>query len=170
MELGTCQICHQEYERPSGRPATSVTTHIGNFGITRQVVKLHGSIVHECPPLPELLRADRSLLDDLLIRALERPTNVYEPVKAVFHHRAIDDRLVTVGLLADALSSDFVVARSDEDHGDRQSDLDAWQAIRLVREQFDRHEAPRILVLLTATGELRARARVQMESEGAERS
>lgn len=61
----TCSTCGGIFEVPAGNYAMNVSTR-GAYGRGRHKLTVAGVAVHECPPLPDLLRAERSTLEVLL--------------------------------------------------------------------------------------------------------
>lgn len=119
MSARTCDVCGASFvllDAPG--QSTSTVTRTGRFGIVRKTVTQNGVVVHRCFWSPKSAQADRSLIAELLIRALEGPVPPLDVVRASHHRHHRDDAYLAIGLLADALDRGFVSVNFPPTAGD----------------------------------------------------
>lgn len=159
QDFRSCTVCGQMYtfSRHNSAP-TAMSTRGGPFGITKQVHTVGGVVVHECPRLPDLVRAGRSLRDELLVRGRDGPVDPAAVLRDARLRGRDADGYVTMGLVVDVLQHGLMTT-TDGAPGE------AWTVpLGRVVEHADRFP----LLRLTEVGEGEARAILDREEEECE--
>ena len=108
----TCPVCSVIYSVPEVS-GLAKRTGAGLFGISHITVSsADGHVWHVCPRRPDLVARQRSLRDELLVRALSGVVDPSSVVQAAVHRSRTDDRYLVVGLCADVLTSGLMVTEA----------------------------------------------------------
>jgi len=139
-------VCHQQYEYvDDSDEVASYSTTVGAFGIANQTVRLSdGRVLHSCPRLPELVQANRTVRQELLVRGLQGPV---DPLAVVASARLRLDseahRLLALGLAADALAAGLAVAGEAEGTGFQEWQIPPSEAIARLAATWPPVTGPR---------------------------